>query len=548
MREPAADDLTTKAVVDHNKRLEREELLKRAAKLLEKSRIDSNSLPTPPQSPRDGRTIPSDEPGKVPGREDSDGVGKTEKCTKTEKAWRRRETASPNEFNLVKLSSRHIDIVMDNVPDGLQMPDTVDNILIEPSATLKMEEISTAFDSLKVQIQTHCRQFYSYKKPAEDHAFPSFTYLRVKHPELFRYIQYVADGSQYGWDKLISVGPQRENLVYGILSRTLVAHIFDAELFGASAKHEETLLEMCRKYLNFDAFVRNTHRAEIIISILQYGAKGRPVSDQNKHTYFSSAIQALGSRIGLLLQPLQDPKDKPHLLQQSLLSILQTALKIHLAIRLAGLNGTVYRFEHVPKHSHWDSMTMNCLNQRKMDLTAHHGEEPLAKVSCFPTVYATVPSGPTLEKFEEPDFVEEWKQMADEEGSKPVITTYPITLADVVLERTPRDRSGFLTLNETMISEQTSMTDGEFLKLTGINRARRSRIHRIAKRATPKVASRAVASFGLAAAAGWSLYKNKDALHRLVAQAPWLFSYAAVAVATTARAARSLSAAKTAMI
>lgn len=506
----APEKHSAQALIDHGKREEREELLKRAAKALDARAKAAHALPTPPQSPRGVRGSPFDEPERVLSRK---GRKQTKPSATPKNAKPSKETTPLRQGGLVAPTSRYIDVVTDDIPHIVEMPATIDNILIEPNADIKMEEICTAFDFLKARIQTHCREFYSYEKPAENEPIPSFTYLKVKHPELFRYIQYVADGSQYGWQNLLTVGTQRENLVYGIISRALIAHVFDAELFGASAEHEEALLEMCRKYLNFDAFVRNIHRAKIIRSILCEAAE-HLTSGKNPASYFSAAMITLEGRLNLLLQPLQDSKSASSSLnlKKSLHFILQASVKIHLAIRLAGSNGTVYRFEHVHKNTRWDGQTMNCINQRKMDLTAHHGEEALVKVACFPAVYATVPSGPNLEQFVDPAFVEEWKMTADEEGSKPTITTFPITLADVVLENTPHDRSDLLTLSQTMAREQARMSDQKLLKLTGINRARNNRINKLVRRAK-KTASGAVKGMRLAmtAAGLWYLYRSRGA-------------------------------------
>ena len=379
-----------------------------------------------------------------------------------------------------------------------------------------MEEICTAFDFLKMEIQRYIRVFFKFTNRKQDQTIPTFIQLKVRNPELFRYIQYVADGSQYGWDKLLSLAQQRELLVYGIISRALVAHVFDAELFGASAKDNETLLEMCRNYLKYDAFVRNIHRAEIILPILLKQAQEHALRGDDPFAYFAPAITSLTQSMISLLQPLHR-REESEPMQASALSnhlehmsaIIKTTIKIHLAIRLAGSKGTVFRFEHAAKHTPWDSETMNCINQLRMDLTAHHGESQLVKISCFPAVFATVPSGPTLENFSDSAFVAEWRITADEDGSRPLITTYPITLSDVALENTPHDHSGFLTLAQTMAREQARMSDADFLNLTGINRPRIRRLHRVA-RITRKFLSRTV-KIGLAAAAvGWYVYRNHE--------------------------------------
>ena len=544
-----SEKFSPKVPIDHSKRKEREELLKRVEILIGAKDKRAWGLPTPPQSPRGGRISPFIGPKKGPVEESAKKPADTVMPEKTGKA------EPPKEEELVPLTSMHIDWVRDTIPEGLVLPASIENILIKPDADIHMEEICTAFDFLKTQIQSHCRAFYCPEKPARKEAIPSFTYLKVKHPELFRYIQYVADGSQYGWDNLIKIGPQRENLVYGIISRAIIAHVFDAELFGASIEHKEALLEMCREYLYFDAFVRNTHRAEIIRSILLNEATRH---SEAPYTYFTPAINSLSTRIHHMLTPLHDPEYASHIPPaKPLRTIIQTALKIHLAIRLAGANGTVYRFELPHKLSPWDRQTMNCINQIKMDLTVHHGEEPLVKIACFPAVYATVPGGPTLERFEDPAFVEEWKNTADPDvnvdsdadsdadsdeegkeneyeyengngnerkktGSKPIITTYPITLADVVLENTPSSRATFLTLSQTMAAEQATMSDKRFHNLTGINRARNNRINKIVRRA-PGVLSRAV-KLGLAAAASFYLYRNRNkmaVLHVVPAMNKW---------------------------
>jgi hypothetical protein len=486
-----------------SKREEQEELLKRAARILEKRAKSTTGFQTPPLSPEGRRSSPFEDPAKATEKKQTEKAARNKILTSIE------ETSASNEDEFVRPTSEAIDLVKDEIPNVVGMPASIRKILVNPTTDIKMEEICTAFDSLKAQIQTHCREYYSYSMTPETRAIPSFVYLKAKHPELFRYIQYVADGSQYGWDKLIDIGSQRENLVYAIISRALISHVFDAELFGAAVEDEEKLLQMCREYLNFDAFVRNTHRAETVLSILR--ENGRKDSSPDS---FTAAVHSLRQRIDVMLRPLgQKPQIRSTEYAKSLNSIIATALKVHLAIRLVGASGTVYRFEHIHKLAHWDGTTMNCVNQRRTDLTPHHGDEPLVKICCFPMVEATVPSGPNLENFADPAYVEEWKNTADpdaEKDSKPIITIYPITLADVVLENTPMtDRSNFTTLAQTMFLEQTTMSDGEFLSLTGIDRARRRRFKKIVKGAKKTVSHAARTGAGLAAAAAtWYLYQN----------------------------------------
>lgn len=479
--------------IDHSKRKEREKLLKRADAARDKRNKAISELFTPPQSPArksPQRKSPFEEAEIIESEEQSEELEEddAEQAPEKEEGEQLGETQPPTKLISRKLSQKDIDIVFDDIPVGVKMPASIDTIYENPSVDIKMEEICTAFDFLKSQIQLHCRQYYSYARE-KDQKIPSYTYLSVKHPELFRYIRYVADGSQYGWDKLLRIGTQRENLVYGIISRALIAYVFDAELFGAHPEHGEQLLEMCREYLNYDAFVRNIHRAEIITSILLEDNKDNHLNlGEKNYRYFLHAVHDLAFRIDAMLCCLQLSSETSSMgdVRQSLREILHTAVKLHLAIRLAGCDGTVYRFEHAPKNTHWDSTTMNCINQRKMDLTSHHGDETLVKIACFPAVYATVPSGPTLENFADPDFVKGWQRNADEEGSKPEITTYPITLADVVLEYTPHDREGFMTLPQTMAREQMAMSDLQFKNLTGLSRgslSTRKRIFKIAKRA-----------------------------------------------------------------
>ena len=518
-------------------------MLIRAGRIIKARAKTAGTLPTPPQSPPGAKSRPADKPRQT----DAVGASTGEAAKTTGQASKKhvkatKNTTSSTEEKYVIATFRHIDKIVDHISEGLELPATIDNILVDPESDIKMEEICTAFDFLKAQIQVHCRQFYSYTAPAADRLEPPFTYLKVKHLELFRYIQYVADSSQYGWDKLIKMGNQRENLVYAIISRALISHVFDAELFGASAEHDKALLEMCREYLYYDAFVRNTHRAEMVKSILVSEAKKQAIANKSPYTYFQAAISLLERRLDALLQPLRfvDPTSPLIQPQDSLHSILQTTLKIHLAIRLAGANGTVYRFEDPHKLSPWDASNMNCINQRKMDLSVHHGEEALVKISCFPAAFATVPSGPNLEQFNDTTFVEKWINTADpdvaedeeednkekeededsEPRGKPIITQYPITLADVVLENTPTtDRTGFTTLHETMRREQLAMSDEALLALTGIHRRRIQRahnvgrfLHRIAKPTTRR--GKIVQRVGLglvtataAAAASWYLYR-----------------------------------------
>lgn len=463
-----------------------------------------------------------------------------------------------------------VDDVQDAIGDARTLPEEIENVLVNPKFDIKLENICAAFDCLKQKIRGHCRDHFAEQIASSDRSFPFFTYCKAHHPQLYSYIRYVADGSQYGWHKLITAKNQRENLVYAIVARALIAYIFDAELFGASSVHEEELLDMCREYLYYDGFVRNKCRAKIVNRILQENNanmkkerdrresqieaqrykphRNNSASDISSYVapeavdYFSPAIDSLTHRLQILLEPLIDrasdnssvPKAALH--KWRLRGLIEFAHKIHVSIRLHGKSGSVFHFEDMTKNQYWDSSKMECVNKAKMDLTAEDGPYPLVKVPCFPAITVYVPSGPTLDQFEDTEFTSRWKQCQEDpdpvKRPKSTVIAYPITLADVVLENTPKippryagasasssrtkevnpsgDQNTNATdeketpqtaasnrsLDDTVAHEQSLLTDAQLLRLTGIDRRailhRRRRIQRICKNAqrTGKIAKR----------------------------------------------------------
>lgn len=273
-----------------SKRREQENLLRRAERSLGAISRKAYDMLSPPQSSSDERTSRFNESTKP-----SEGT-RSKQRTGIIKSAKTIDVKPQRPLKIVKedvVTSKIVNELKDDIPEDMEMPGTIEDILIEPNADIKMEEVCSAFDYLKVQIQLHCRSFYSFHMPPDTEHVPSFIYLKRNHPELFRYIRYLADGSQYGWDQLLTIGPQRENLVYAIITRAIMTHVFDAELFGASPEHQEALLKMCREYLNFDAFVRNTHRADIIAPVLLTTAEEYDKDGKDPYSYFSPAIDSL---------------------------------------------------------------------------------------------------------------------------------------------------------------------------------------------------------------------------------------------------------------
>lgn len=164
----------SRALVDYSKRLEKEKLLKRAAKALgtnsEGYGIESVSQP-PHQPPQLGRKSPFDELKKPRQQDQSGRESKAERPSANEISGAQKND-SPD-----KSLSQLVDGAMDDIPKGTELPDSIDNILNEPNTSIKMEEICAALDHLKAEIQTHCRQFYSYGKPAKRYPTPFFSYL-----------------------------------------------------------------------------------------------------------------------------------------------------------------------------------------------------------------------------------------------------------------------------------------------------------------------------------------------------------------------------------
>ena len=329
----------------------------------------------------------------------------------------------------------------DRIASGVKI---LEELAKNPRA-LTLEEASDALLIVRDLIRSFSTKHFEYDMTAEErHDWP-LADLQDHNPELVASCAYVADGSQYGWRQLFTESYCRPRLVQGLLAHYLVEHVFKHTCFGLNdgelANLEDTVL---KKYIHYDGFVRAKQLARAIGAILDTKA----IEDRSFDRFM--AVTALSTQILSTIKPLFHKGYIDVNAEIDLKAILSDAQALAISLRLTGANRTVLRFSFPSKHSKYQlSGGQNCLNVARVDATQHHApdldrDELRVKIPCWPTIIATVPSGPDMLDFKDDPTLKEraGKPLstyigAPEDNPGAFVTEVFLTPSDVYCEWTP---------------------------------------------------------------------------------------------------------------
>jgi hypothetical protein len=161
------------------------------------------------------------------------------------------------------------------------------------------------------------------------------------------------------------------------------------------------------------------------------------------------AVTSLSTQIMSTIEPLV-PSGCIAEAEAALKEIIMNAQALATSFRLTGANRTIFRFNFPSKHSEYQlGGGQNCLNIDRVDATQHHApdydrDELRVKIPCWPTIIATVPSGPDMLDFKNdptlkdragkplPTFIG-----APKDNPGAFVTEVFMTPSDVYLEWTP---------------------------------------------------------------------------------------------------------------
>jgi hypothetical protein len=316
--------------------------------------------------------------------------------------------------------------------------------LVRESRVLKLEEASDALIALRDQVRAYSQKYFEYEMTSEEKRNWPLGDLQEKNPELVANCAYIADGSQYGWRQLFTESYSRAPLVNGLLGHYLVEHVFKHTSFGLNEEELASLEDgVLKKYIHYDGFVRSKQLALAISEILS----NKSIEDRSLDRFV--AVTSLSTQIMSTIEPLV-PSGCIAEAEAALKEIILDAQALATSLRLTGVNRTIFRLNFPSKHSEYQlGGGQNCLNIDRVDATQHHApdydrDELRVKIPCWPTIIATVPSGPDMLDFKNdptlkdragkplPTFIG-----APDDNPGAFVTEVFITPSDVYLEWTP---------------------------------------------------------------------------------------------------------------
>ena len=316
--------------------------------------------------------------------------------------------------------------------------------LVRESRVLKLEEASDALIALRDQVRAFSQKHFAYEMTSEEKCNWPLADLQEKYPELVANCAYIADGSQYGWRQLFTESYSRAPLVNGLLGHYLVEHVFKHTSFGLNEEELASLEDgVLKKYIHYDGFVRSKQLALAISEILS----NKPIEDRSLDRF--AAATSLSTQVMSTIEPLV-PRGCKAEAEAALKEVVLDAQALATSLHLTGSNGTIFRFNFPSKHSEYQlGGGQNCLNIDHVDATQHHApdydrDELRVKIPCWPTIVATVPSGPDMLDFKHDPTLKDraGKPLpafigAPDDNPGAFVTEVFMTPSDVYLEWTP---------------------------------------------------------------------------------------------------------------
>ena len=315
----------------------------------------------------------------------------------------------------------------------------------EGPAPLRLSQVGALFDELKKQIREYAFENFRFELSQQAAEVWPMHHLADRYLPLMRTTQYIADGSQYGWQTFFTMPDSRAALVYGVIGEYVWTHIFEQPSFGLDEGYAQQMADIDAEYLHYDAIPRAKRRSKLLSEILD---ESQHLWDLPKDTAVADLARTLLSVLTPLLPPgifTHDPSSNIYRLEDTekarslrfhlelcLKDVLRKATALSWGLILTGANGTIFRLvQHLEKGTKWYGdydAPQNCINPEMIYRSQAHGfpnmkkirpeqemlhfpdgvadiwgdedlpRRPLVKMTCFPRLEMVVPHGPDHEE------------------------------------------------------------------------------------------------------------------------------------------------------
>ncbi|OQV04438.1 hypothetical protein CLAIMM_09321 [Cladophialophora immunda] len=378
-------------------------------------------------------------------------------------APKRQRTASPT---VASSSSPHGKAPQTNAVDPndpLVLAEQLFTDIERTPRALDLDEIGALFMILQEKISRFCDDHFDFNLTAQQEKAWPMHLLATKYLSLMLMTQRIADGSEYGWHNFFTKREHRRHLVHGVIGEWFQQRIFKHTAFSIPDDKVRELEDMDRKYLHYDAFVRNKKKAECLEGLKidedYFPSAEFPNNFEHKDN-LEIAARRMATNLLLVLEPLLPPPFfdpiVPRWRQSSrardegaemrfqiwhrLIELIRMAGSLHLSIRFAGINGVVVRIApHVPKGTRLrrdDAEKNICVNANWLNANSARplqaNDQLQVKMTCFGRVEAVVPNGLDVLELEQAQEAARvaGRELTREEAEKRLFNLYPYDLQE----------------------------------------------------------------------------------------------------------------------
>ncbi|OAL38682.1 hypothetical protein AYO20_01888 [Fonsecaea nubica] len=329
--------------------------------------------------------------------------------------------------------------------------------------SLDLDEIGALFIVLQERISRFCGDHFAFGLTAEQEKAWPMHLLATKYLSLMLMTQRIADGCEYGWRNFFTKREYRRHLVHGVIAEWFQQRIFKHTAFSIPDDKVRALEDIDRKYLHYDAFVRNKKKAECLEE-LKIGETYFPSAEfPNNYEHIDNleiAARKMATNLLLVLEPLLPPPFFDPLVPKwrqsskvrdegaemrfeiwlELVELIKMAGSLHLCIRFAGVNGVVVRIApHVPKGTRLSREDVDrniCVNAYRLNAQKAQSlptsDQLKIKMTCFGRVEAVVPHGLDVLELEQAQEAARaaGQELTREEAEQRLFNLYPYDLQE----------------------------------------------------------------------------------------------------------------------
>ncbi|KAH0835138.1 hypothetical protein AYO21_10302 [Fonsecaea monophora] len=329
--------------------------------------------------------------------------------------------------------------------------------------SLDLDEIGALFMVLQERISRFCGDHFAFGLTSEQEKAWPMHLLATKYLSLMLMTQRIADGCEYGWRNFFTKREHRRHLVHGVIGEWFQQRIFKHTAFSIPDDKVRALEDIDRRYLHYDAFVRNKKKAECLEE-LKIGETYFPSAEfPNNYEHIDNleiAARKMATNLLLVLEPLLPPPFFDPLVPKwrqssrvrdegaemrfgiwlELVELIKMAGSLHLCIRFAGVNGVVVRIApHVPKGTRLNREDVDrniCVNAYRLNAQKAQSlptsDQLKIKMTCFGRVEAVVPHGLDVLELEQAQEAARaaGQELTREEAEQRLFNLYPYDLQE----------------------------------------------------------------------------------------------------------------------